>query len=89
VAVRPVLGLRIVRGRRRATENVPKPTSVTGSPRRSALRIAVSIARNARSVEDFGHPDAAAMRTTRSARVTPYIPKMRRASSITASVTDV
>jgi hypothetical protein len=44
------------------------------------------MARNARSVEALGHPDACAMRTTRSARVTAYIPKTARASSITASV---
>ena len=48
--------------------------------------MAASIARNARSVEVFGQPDACAMRTTRSARVTVYIPKTLRASSITASV---
>src|SRR5207237_9572742 len=54
----PVLGLRSVRGRRRATENVPKPTSVTGSPRRSAPRTATSMARKARSVGARGPPAA-------------------------------
>jgi hypothetical protein len=37
-------------------------------------------------VDALGQPEASAMRTTRSARVTAYIPKTLRASSITASV---
>ena len=60
----------MVRGRRRATEKVPKPTRVTGSPRRSAARTAMSIVRSARSLAARGQPEACAMRATRSARVT-------------------
>src|SRR5215470_12696181 len=60
----------MVRGRRRATEKVPKPTRVTGSPRRSAARTAFSIVRSARSLAARGQPEAFAMRATRSARVT-------------------
>src|SRR5207237_923489 len=70
VAAWPVRGLRIVRGRRRATENVPKPTSVTVSPRLSATRTAPSMARSARSVTVRGQPAASAMRLTSCARVT-------------------
>src|SRR5919106_3550580 len=60
----------MVRGRRRVAEKLPNPTSVTVSPRLSAPRTAVSIARNARSPTARGHPAASAMRATRSARVT-------------------
>src|SRR6266581_1573385 len=60
----------MVRGRRRATEKVPKPTRVTASPRRSAPRTPVSVARSARAVTTFDHPVASAIRETSSARVT-------------------
>ena len=58
----PVRGLRTVRGRRRATVNVPKPTSVTASPRFRAARMLPSIASSARSVAVFGQSAASAMR---------------------------
>src|SRR3989442_13315310 len=71
----PVRGFFSVRGLRRATENVPKPTSVTASPRFSEPRIPASAAPSARSEPDFGHPAAAAILTTRSALVIGgYIP---------------
>src|SRR2546426_317767 len=54
----PVRGFFSVRGLRRATENVPKPTSVTASPCLSDARIPASSARMARSVDALGHPAA-------------------------------
>src|SRR5687767_13125464 len=60
----------MVRGRRRATEKAPNPTSVTVSPRLSAARTPPSIARSARSVVARGQPEASDMRFTSWARVT-------------------
>src|SRR5947208_14684394 len=61
VTVCPVFGLRRVRARRRATENVPKPTNVTGSQRLRDVRIEDRMARIARSGAAFVHPAAVAM----------------------------
>lgn len=58
-----------LRGLRRLTEKVPKPTSVTGWPRLSELRIDASSARSARSAAALVHPDASAMEVTSSALV--------------------
>src|SRR6267142_849044 len=60
----------MLRGRRRATEKVPKPTRVTVSPRLREARTAPSIARSARSLTARGQPAASAMRATSWARVT-------------------
>src|SRR5262245_16631003 len=65
----PVRGFLPRRGFRRATEKVPKPTSVTGRPRLSEPWIPASSARSARSAATFVHPLAAAIEDTRSARV--------------------
>src|SRR5262245_8192447 len=67
----PVRGFLPVRGLRRATEKVPKPTSVTGRPRLSEVRTEERSARRARSAAAFVHPLAVAIEATRSARVMP------------------
>ena len=65
----PVRGFLPRRGFRRVTENVPKPTSVTGRPRLSELRIEASRARSARSVAALLQPLDLDIDFTRSARV--------------------
>src|SRR5204862_6376915 len=52
----PVRGFFIVRGLRRATENVPNPTRVTESPCLSDARMPASGARMARAVDGLGQP---------------------------------
>src|SRR5262245_44521394 len=69
ITVWPVRGFFTVRGLRRATENVPKPTRVTGSPRFSEARMPASAARSARSDPALGHPEASDIRLTISALV--------------------
>ena len=76
----------MVRGARRADENVPNPTSVTGSPRRSEVRMAASIERRARSATGRVQPAAVAISTTSWLRVMRYMPMTPRASSMTSSV---
>src|SRR5262245_51482229 len=73
VTVWPVRGFFTVRGLRRATENVPKPTRVTGSPRLSEARMPASAARRARSEPALGQPEASDIRLTISALVIPVL----------------
>src|SRR5262249_31404488 len=63
----PVRGFRPRRGLRRVTENVPKPTSVTGCPRLSEVRMAARRARRAQSAAVLLQPLASAMAATISA----------------------
>src|SRR5437773_10972546 len=68
----------MVRGFRRATANVPKPTRVTASPRFSEPRMLAIIARSARSAAALDNPAAGAMRFTRSTRVKSHSERAAR-----------
>src|SRR5713101_7932701 len=65
----PVRGFFPLRAFLRPTENVPKPTSVTGCPRLSEVRIEARSARSARSEAALVQPLSVAIDATRSARV--------------------
>jgi hypothetical protein len=65
----PVRGFLPLRALRRPTENVPKPTRVTGCPRLSDVRIDARSARSARSEAALVQPLSAAIDAMRSARV--------------------
>lgn len=65
----PVRGFLPLRALRRPTENVPKPTRVTGCPRLREVRIDARSARSARSEAVFVQPLSAAIDVMRSARV--------------------
>jgi uncharacterized membrane protein len=65
----PVRGFLPLRGLRRVTEKVPKPTRVTGWPRLSEMRTDSRKARSARSAPALVQPLDAAIAVTRSTRL--------------------